>query len=347
VGVSLVWQAPVESAAGEQSYAIDPLIAGDGVDIVDSGEQPGVRIQLRAGEITRVATAADQAIATTTLTAIGGLQLDLAAGTAYAITGLIPYQCSGTGVGLRINQTNTATGSTVTGRYSAQATASAHEVLPFGASNAASPAAGTAYLADVDIICTTGATAGTLTLQAAANAAGTLTVQAGAYLVLRRLGPATVVTGTLAGSLGAASSYQLSAQAYGRGTSAWMTLSINQDGTWAATAPAGAAVTGSPLSGSWATPSGAGLGDGYQVRFTTSAVGGVASVSNGAADWVPISTARTWGCSVTTPVNTYRDGNATVLVEVRKQGTTSPVCSSTLTVWLDAQSYQIEGGIIP
>lgn len=100
---------------------------------------------------------------------------------------------------------------------------------------------------------------------------------------------------------------------------AYIVFAVLSDGNWVAQDQAGLVVTGG--SGSWKLPTGPGVGAGYSVRFTPTSAGGVADITNGAADWQSLSGNHTIRVSKTRSVAGSSFARYNVLVEIRKDST--------------------------
>lgn len=114
-----------------------------------------------------------------------------------------------------------------------------------------------------------------------------------------------------------------------------LTVTWNPDGTWAVTTSIGAELTGTPLSGSWGTPTTPGAGANYELLVVdnTGAGGGGTSI-NGANVYTDLSVARALTLSISD--STLNDGSESATrsytATVRRIGTTTPVSTDTFTL---------------
>ena len=79
-----------------------------------------------------------------------------------------------------------------------------------------------------------------------------------------------------------------------------VTLAINADGNWSLSRSDSAGDHPNVATGAWFDPTGAGSGTPYQVQFDfTATQDDGATIVNSASAWIALSSARTWGASIT------------------------------------------------
>lgn len=162
---------------------------------------------------------------------------------------------------------------------------------------------------------------GTLTIQFATEVdTSTATLHAGTCVMLKKFEQGTPTAAVTLQSPGLGASYSSSDAGIGP-RSATLELKYKTDGTWTLTSEPDDSVSGTPTSGNWGTPTSAGAGPHYEVRFTASGqVGG--SVSNSATDWTVMSSDV--ACSINaSSVGGAVTGTVTITAEVRQRGTTT------------------------
>lgn len=341
-GVGLVWQTPLGTSPN-QYWGIEPLIAGDGIEILDSDAvTPGIRINNTRSERLTCVVTDDQGFTTTTLTDVAGLTWPVEAYCAYEVSGTLVYRATGSNTGLTL----LANGDDLLlGRYTGEVTAGQQSVrlLPLTSASlsATPPTANANYMCDVNLLYVTAA-AGTRKLQAAlVNTGPTLTIKRGSHLTVRKIKEVGLPTVTLGATLG------ISAASTARGadymgfspSSSNLTLTLKTDGTWARVhsySPNELEAPAAPHIGSWGTPTTVGAGAGYECLITTSITSGAATISNSAASWSNLASQRGVSVQVGTPAGGYSEAVVSVAVKVRKIGTTTPELSSTMTWTLSA-----------
>ena len=341
-GVGLVWQTPLGTSPN-QYWGIEPLIAGDGIEILDSDAvTPGIRINNTRSERLTCVVTDDQAFTTTTLTDVAGLTWPVEAYCAYEVSGTLVYRATGSNTGLTL----LANGDDLLlGRYTGEVMAGQQSVrlLPLTSASlsATPPTANANYMCDVNLLYVT-AVAGTRKLQAAlVNTGPTLTIKRGSHLTVRKIKEVGLPTVTLGATLG------ISAASTARGadymgfapSSSNLTLTLTPDGTWVRVPsyfPNELEAPAAPHIGSWGTPTTVGAGAGYECLITTSITSGAATISNSAASWSNLASQRGVSVQVGAPAGGYSEAVVSVAVKVRKIGTTTPELSSTMTWTLSA-----------
>jgi hypothetical protein len=339
-GVGLVWEERLGNWPN-QFWGIEPLIPGRGINIIDSESTPGVTIESTLSERYSHVAGADQSFASTTAADISVFGLiTLEPYSAYLVEGVLLYKGTATGTGIKIDH-SIPSGATGYGKFQPQNQDYFQIAVPFGTGMTLIPVANTTYFCEVRAIVITGSAGGQYLLKAGVNGSGTLTIQAGSTVLVRKTGPFSPPAVTLTSSLGAPLLYFVSASAStARSTSASLTLSVNTDGTWSivgARSPEGGLVPSA--SGNWGTPTAQSAGFGYEARFTTSAQSVDVSVSNGATSWSQISSNRVISAIMSAPTGVSEWGSVIITAEVRKIGTTSPVCVSTMAVNLSCTGW--------
>jgi hypothetical protein len=341
-GVGLVWQTPLGSAPN-QYWGIEPLIAGDGIEILDSDEvTPGIRVSNTRSERLTCVVTDDQAFTSTTLTDIAGLTWPLDAYCAYEVSGTLIYRATGANTGLTL----LANGDDLLlGRFTGEVSAGQQSVrlLPLTSASlsATPPTANANYMCDVNLLYVTAA-AGSRKLQAALVTSGpTLTIKRGSHLTVRKIKEVGLPTVTLGATLG------ISAASTARGadytgfapSSSNLTLTLKTDGTWErghTYSPSQSEAPAAPHSGNWGTPTTLGAGAGYECLITASVTSGAATISNSAPTWASLASARAVSVQVSAPAGGYAEGVVSITAKVRKIGTTTPELSSTVTWTLSA-----------
>lgn len=112
--------------------------------------------------------------------------------------------------------------------------------------------------------------------------------------------------------------------------SALALFQIKSDGTWTTLSDAGT------VGGNWHGSPVAGVGAGYEVRFTVTSSFGTGTVVNEASSWVSLGTSRTFSVEVSLSTNGTRLASRTVTVEIRTTAGTV-VSTSTFTVSASAE----------
>lgn len=144
------------------------------------------------------------------------------------------------------------------------------------------------------------------------------------------LNPIIAEDSVLKSSLDAGSSYAGTDTEPLGALSAFCTLTILTDGTWAVTAGSDDDLTGTPTSGYWVLGGAAiaGIGTTHEVIFTHDGVTGTGSITNGASSYSALSSDRAF----TFNAATAQSGLTNVTVTIRKIGTTTPVCTQTIQI---------------
>lgn len=119
--------------------------------------------------------------------------------------------------------------------------------------------------------------------------------------------------------------YQLGSPA-----SALASFTIKSDGTWETLSDAGA------VGGNWAGSPVAGIGSGYEVRFTVTSSFGGGTVVNEASAWTALSANRLFSVQVSRSVSGTTLATRTVLAEIRPVGG-SVVASGSFTLSASAE----------
>lgn len=179
---------------------------------------------------------------------------------------------------------------------------------------------------------------GSFQLTFGSETGGNVTMSAGSAMVLRKMTQAVSTAALTLQNPGLDASYSSTDRVVGPSASATITLTYLANGTWTIAGETDDAFLGTTTSGNWGTPTTAGAGSNYEVRFTVSGqVGG--TVSNSAADWTPISESRKLIFSISS-TGGEQTGTLTATLEVRQRG--SMVVGSTdsvdLAVVADAES---------
>lgn len=112
--------------------------------------------------------------------------------------------------------------------------------------------------------------------------------------------------------------------------SALASFTIKSDGTWSALSDS------EPTEGNWIGTPSAGVGAGYEVRFTVTSLFGSGTIVNQASDWTPISADRTFSVAVARSVSGTTLAIRTVSCEIRPIGG-DVVSSSSFTVSASAE----------
>lgn len=162
------------------------------------------------------------------------------------------------------------------------------------------------------------------------------TLKANSLMVVEKVKNMTASVTLTLQSPGFAANYTSSDSGSGS-VSARLTLTCKTDGTWTIAGEGDDAVTGTPLSGNWATPTTAGAGSSYEVKFVATD-NGIGTASNDAPDWTAITANRIYRYTVTS-AGPEKIGTATVQMIVRQIGTTTPTSDGT-TAW----TVTAEGG---
>lgn len=288
---------------------------------------PGIKIRINNPPYV-LTQPTDLAVTSTSWTTV--FQAPVQANYAYEIEGQLVYQVSASTTGMKVNVWGPS-GATAIGNFTVQRSSYQADVRPWSTAGDVVAAISTNYISEFRGVLRAGATAGNAVLQVGTYGAGTLTIGAGSHFKITRLGPLSQPTVTLAANLGAAAYYTQNAVRFNTTASASQTLKVKTDGTWAITrsAQSDSGTSGTPLTGSWVTPTTADIGNGYEVRFVVNS--GNMGVSNGAQTWTVITSDCPISIYTTAQVGTIKVGTQSITVEIRKIGTTTPVCSSTIT----------------
>jgi hypothetical protein len=258
----------------------------------------------------------------------------------YLIEGKLPFRTAATTTGLGLNATVPA-GATLYFQHRAQTSASASETRLGGVASSAVAAANTNYMDELTAIVVVGGTAGNFQLRLASEvASSTVTLKAGGMMSCRRLRnktPSASLTIQTDAALGA--SYSSSeANSGGGSATARVWIEVKSNGTWAIDKGAGDTLTGTPLSGSWGTPTTSGAGTDYECKFTVGSTTGSPSITNGASGWTRVDVSRYFTVDISAANGQSNSGAVGVTVEVRKINTTTPVSTDTTTLSVSASA---------
>lgn len=334
---------PYKGLDDNGDHQFHPFSAGPGLEVTADPDGTGIIFSAKSTEVAHIYTHVDRPFSSTTLADVPDAKLDLAANADYYLEAIVPYDTPASTTGALFTLA-VPTGATIYGEVSYKTSATANEFRGFIGSNGGvvSPsveAANTIRLARISAIIRVGATAGNVQLRAATEVgSSTLTVRAGAMMFLRQLRRKTPSANLTLQDPGMAASYSASETKANTAT-AQVTLQINGDGTWQILAGSGDTLSGTPVTGSWGTPTTVGAGPEYEVVFVTNSQSGEGSVTNGASAYMAINDVRVYSVQVSAsssaePVTKGHQAN--VSVTIRKIGTTTPVSTDTVSLSVSA-----------
>lgn len=317
--------------------------AGYGVYTTLSADGNSVVINARAAETSHIYLKDDRSSASTTLTDITDFRFSLAnVNTTYSIELIGAYTAGATTTGLKLGCT-LPTGSTVTMQVVGSNANSATQIAmsATGTTSASvtlgSASTTTAQAVSAKFLVTVGGTAGNFQLQHAVNSTSTVTLKAGTVLIVRQLFTATpAVSVTLYAGAPMAAAYTALDEGIIVST-AQINVNVLSDGTWTVTKSTSTdTMSGTPTSGSWATPTTAGAGDGYEVLFTIANSVGYGSITNSCDVYTSITQTRTFSVSVTDSSGGSETHSLNLTTTIRKIGTTTPTWTNTTTLTVDS-----------
>lgn len=292
---------------------------------------------------------ADLNTSSATLADVSGMSFLLDENSFYEVVVSGLFQTAATTTGIKVGAT-APTGSTLNMLFFGATTAANTAWIDFqsGTTSVSTTslgvvAANTDYMFTARFMVATGAesgspstgTVGSFQLQFASEVAASATLREGTCMVLRKFGQAAPAAVMTLQDPGLGSSYSSIDEGAGY-TSAKITLTYKSDGTWSIASEPDDEISGFPVSGNWGTPTTAGAGSNYEMRYLPTGQNG-GSIGNGATTWTTLSSnvVFTFGVSSTGGLVT---GTVSVAPEVRRRGTTTPVSTDSTSLTVTANS---------